>query len=72
MKKLITTTLAAAALLVTNVQANFNLDALLEEMKEAATSMMKDTPAVQKEGAVETAKSSEEATAKTEEHTKES
>ena len=70
MKKWFTTTMVAATLLITNVHANF--DTVWEEMKEAATSMMQDTPAVQKDVVAETASSNEETTAKTEENTKES
>ncbi|HQR74707.1 MAG TPA: hypothetical protein PLH07_06410 [Sulfurovum sp.] len=70
MKKMITTTLLAATLLTTAVQAD--VATVWEEMKEAATSMLQDTPAVQKEVVAETVQKNDETTAKTEENTKES
>ncbi len=70
MKKMITTTLLAATLLTTTVQAD--VATVWEEMKEAATSMLQDTPAVQKEVAAETLQKNEDTAAKTEENTKES
>ncbi len=70
MKKMITTTLLAATLLTTTVQAD--IATVWEEMKEAATSMLQDTPSVQKEVVAETVQKKEETTPKTEENTKES
>lgn len=43
MKKLFTTSLAVAALLVTSAQADFNFGEMFEDMKEAALTITKDS-----------------------------
>ena len=61
MKKLITTSVAVAALL-TSVQAENELNQMMKDMKEAMISMSKDakdSATAMKDGAVETSKSAE-------------
>ena len=43
MKKMITTSVAIATLLVTSAQANFDFGEMFEDMKEAALTMTKDS-----------------------------
>lgn len=42
MKKIIISSMAFIALLLTNAQADFNFEDILKDMKDAATSMTKD------------------------------
>ena len=61
MKKMITTSVAVAALLLTGAQAN-DLNDMFKDMKETAISMSKDAKdsvGTVKDGTVETTKSSE-------------
>lgn len=70
MNKMITTTLLATTLLTTAVQAD--IATVWEEMKDAATTMLQDTPPAKKEVVAETAQKNDKDSAKAEENTKES
>ena len=63
MKKMITTSVAVAALLLTtNAQADFDFGDMFTDMKDAAVSLSKDAKdsvTAIKDGAVETSKSAE-------------
>ena len=62
MKKMITTSVAVATLLLTSVQADFDFGDMFKDMKDAAISMSKDAKdsvATVKDGAVETSQSAE-------------
>ncbi|MBT8349346.1 MAG: hypothetical protein HKP62_07875, partial [Sulfurovum sp.] len=62
MKKMITTSVAVAALLLTSAQADFDFGDMFKDMKDAAISMSKDAKdsvATVKDGAVETSQSAE-------------
>ena len=62
MKKIISTSVAVTALLISNAQADFDFGDMFSDMKEAAISMSKyakDSVVATKDGAVETSKSAE-------------